>query len=298
MLSYSPSRATQGAALVVLTTMLWGTSFALLKGAIGEISPAVLIGVRFAIAAVALAPWLRCVNPRLLRDGALLGAIYFAETTSALNGLETISANRSAFIISLNVIFVPILAALLGRRLPPSVLVAALLALAGVGVMAWDGDGLAWGDVFTLGSALGVAVYLLVLERVAPRHGALPLAAVQITVMALLGLVVALPELAAQGIAIADQMGTLVYLGLVVTVAPLWTQALAQRWIPAHRAALLGTLEPVFAALVSFWLLGEQLGWRGLLGAGCILGAMLFSQWGDSLPPSPRSDELGQGGLG
>ena len=277
-MSYSPTRATQGSALIVLTTMIWGTSFALLKGTVGEISPAVLIGVRFAIAAVALAPWLRHVNPRLLRDGALLGTIYYGEAVSALAGLQTISANRSAFIISLNVIFVPVLAALLGQRLSRFVVLAALLALAGVGVMAWDGGELAWGDLFTLGAALGIAVYLLVLETLAPRHEALPLAAMQIAVMALLALGVALPELAVQRTAIADHMGTLLYLGIVVTVTPLWTQALAQRWIPAHRAALLGTLEPVFAAAVSFWLLGEQLGWRGLLGAGFILGAMVLSR--------------------
>ncbi len=275
---YSPTRATQGTALILLTTLLWGTSFAVLKETIGELSPAALIGVRFAIAAVALAPWLLRVNPRLLRDGALLGAIYFVETTSALNGLQTVSANRSAFIISLNVIFVPLLATLMGQRLPRSVLVAGLLAFTGIGVMAWEGGGVAWGDLLSLGSALGVAVYLLVLETVAPRHAALPLAAVQITVMAGLGLLVALPELLEQTTAIADHAGILMYLGLAVTVAPLWSQAIAQRWVPAYRVALLGSLEPVFAAVVSFWLLGEQLGWRGLLGAAFVLGAMLLSQ--------------------
>jgi len=275
---YSPTRATQGTTLIVLTALIWGSSFAVTKDTMTEVSPAALIGIRFAIAALALAPWLLQVNRRLLRDGALLGAIYFTETTVALNGLQTISANRSAFIISLNVIFVPILATLLGQRLSRSVLAAGLLALTGIGIMAWEGGGLAWGDLLSLGSALGVAAYLLVLEAVAPRHAALPLAAVQIAVMAVLGLVVALPEMVGQMTAIGDHLKTLVYLGLVVTVAPLWTQAIAQRWVPAHRAALLGTLEPIFAAVVSFWLLGEQLGSRGLLGAGLILGAMALSR--------------------
>ena len=61
------------------------------------------------IAAIALAPYLRNLNLKLLRDGGLLGLIYFSECLLALVGLETISANRSAFLVSLNVILVPIL---------------------------------------------------------------------------------------------------------------------------------------------------------------------------------------------
>ncbi|NKB18821.1 MAG: DMT family transporter [Pseudanabaena sp. CRU_2_10] len=63
-----------------------------------------------------------------------------------------------------------------------------------------------------------------------------------------------------------------------MTATPIWTQAIAQRWVTAHEAALIYTLEPVFAAVFSFWLLGEHLGVRGWIGASLVLTATLWSQ--------------------
>lgn len=123
-----------------------------------------------------------------------------------------------------------------------------------------------------------VAVYILLLEAIAPRHATLPLVAVQLATTALLGLLFAVPHLIAAAGAIGSQFNSLLYLGLGVTATPIWTQAMAQRWVPAHGAALLYTLEPVFAAMFSFWFLGEGFGMRGLIGAGLILAATVFSQ--------------------
>ena len=257
----------KGILLLIMTTLIWGTSFPLLKHVVSSISPATLIAVRFTVAAVTFAPWLRRLNAQLLRDGVLLGLIYFGETSSALIGLETISANRSAFIISLNVILVPLLGTMLGQRLPSKVLFAAGLAMIGIGVMAWEGGGLSQGDLLTFGSAIGIAVYILMLEAATARHLTLPLVAIQLLVMALLGIVWAIPQLVGQVEAIVNNFSTLLYLGLVVTATPIWTQAVAQRWICASETALFYTLEPVFATIFSFWLLGEELGTRGLVGA-------------------------------
>lgn len=268
----------QGIFLLVLTTILWGTSFPLLKDALDVFSPPVLVAVRFTFAAIVLIPWLRGMNFRLLRDGALLGILYFAETSSALLGLESISANRSAFLIGLNVIFVPLLSTILGQRLSGRVLFAAGLALLGIGIMSWEGGGLGRGDFLTLGAAIGIAAYILVMAAVTPHHPTLPLTTVQLMVMSLLGMIWATPELIAHTDEIASHFGVLLYLGLGVTATPIWTQTMAQRWIPAHEAALLYTLEPVFAVVFSFFLLGEQLSIRGFMGAGLILGATIFSQ--------------------
>lgn len=278
MTPVSQAPRSRGILLLIMTTLIWGTSFPLLKHAVISLSPAALIAVRFTVAAVALAPWLRGLNTQLLRDGVLLGSIYFAETSSALIGLETISANRSAFIISLNVILVPLLGKMFGQRLPARILFAAGLAIVGIGVMSWEGGGLSRGDLLTLGSAIGIAVYILMLETVTPRHPTLPLVAIQVLVMALLGIVWATPQLVEQAEEIASNFNTLLYLGLVVTATPIWTQAMAQRWVSAHEVALLYTLEPVFATGFSFWLLGEQLGARGLVGAGLVLAATVVSQ--------------------
>lgn len=268
----------RGILLLILTTVIWGTSFPVLKHILGSLSPGVLLAVRFSIAAIAVAPWLRKLDRLLIRDGMLLGGVYFAECTCAVVGLETISANRSAVIISLNVILVPLLAGLMGQHLSSRVLWAAAIAVIGIGVMSWEGGGLSQGDSLTIVCAVGVAIYILLLEAIAPRHPTLPLVAVQLITTALLGLIFSVSELMGSIEAIGSQFSSLLYLGLVVTALPIWTQAIAQRWVAAHEAALLYTLEPVFAAIFSLWFLGEGFGIRGLIGAGLILGATAYSQ--------------------
>lgn len=264
--------------LLLLTTVIWGTSFPLLKQTLSHLSPATILAVRFSVAAIAFLPWLRSLNRNLIRDGIVLGSVYFGECTVALTGLETISANRSAFLISLNVLLVPLFSALLGRYLPQRVVLIAVLAIAGVGLMSWEGGGIAIGDVLTVTCAIGAAIYILLLEVIAPRHPTLPLVSAQLLTMAVLGSLWALPQLTQQLEIIRHHSSVLLYLGLIVTATPIWTQAIAQRWIPSHEAALIYTLEPVFAAIFSFLLLGEQLGLRGILGAALILVATTMSQ--------------------
>ncbi|MBD1913370.1 MULTISPECIES: DMT family transporter [unclassified Leptolyngbya] len=278
MLTLSQKPYYQGLLLLLLTTIIWGTSFPLLKGILADLSPAAIIAMRFSLAAIAVLPGLRQVNPSLLRDGILLGTIYFAECALSLVALEVIPASRSAFIIGLNAFLVPLFGLLLGRRPPSHVLGAAAVAVAGVGMLSWEGGGFNWGDVVTLGCAVAIAVYILLLERIAPRHATLPLVAVQLTVMAVLGTLWALPQLLTQMDAIAHHFGTLLYTGLVITATPIWTQALAQRWVPSYEAALIYTLEPVFATLFAFLMLGEALGPRGLLGGALVIAATLWSQ--------------------
>lgn len=260
--------------MLLLTTLIWGTSFPLLKQALTSLTPATILAVRFAVAAIAFVPWLRQIDGRLLRSGLLLGCVYFTECACAVVGLETITANRSAFIVSLNALLVPVLAVVLGRQLSGRVFWAAGLAIIGIGIMSWEGGGFSQGDGFTVACAVGIAVYILLLENIAPRHSTLPLVAVQLWVMAGLSLVWALPQLAEKVEAIIQHIGKLLYLGLVVTATPIWTQAMAQRWVAAQEAALIYTLEPVFATIFSFWLLGEALGIRGLLGAALVLVAI------------------------
>ena len=96
--------------------------------------------------------------------------------------------------------------------------------------------------------------------------------------MALLSLAWAAPQMAGQLAAIAQHSNTFLYIGLLVTATPIWTQTIAQRCVAAHEAAVIYTLEPVFAGIFSFGLLGEQLGMRGLVGAALVLTATFWSQ--------------------
>lgn len=260
-------------------TLVWGTTFPLVKIATQSLSPAVLVAVRFLIAALAFAPWLR-FHSSLWRDGFVLGALLFATFITQVIGLGQISSTRGAFITGLNVILIPIFAGLIGRRVPRNAYLAAVLALAGIGAMSFEGGAFGLGDAWVLACAVSYAVYVLMLEVVAHKHDPMHLTAVQLAVVALLGLIWSAPELARDGLPRleASAWASVTYLGLVATAGTTFVQALAQRWVAAFEAAVLYALEPVFAAVFSFALLGETLGWRGLLGGALILGAMVFSQ--------------------
>lgn len=274
----SKVRHTRGILLLIVTTLIWGTTFPVVKATVVSITPLSLIAIRFFLAALVFVPWLRPFNARLLRDGVLLGLAYLASYITLTVGVETIAAGRAAFMLSLSVILVPLLGLFLGRRLQIIGLVAAGLAIVGIGIMSWDGGGLSIGDLWVFGGALSYAVYILLLESALKRHPPLTLSAVQLVFVAGVTVIWAAPETMTQLPAIAAHWGQLLYLGLVVTAATTITQAVAQQWVSAHETALLYTLEPVFAAIFSFWLLGEQFGERGFIGAGLILTAMVLSQ--------------------
>ncbi|MDX2243704.1 MAG: DMT family transporter [Leptolyngbyaceae cyanobacterium bins.302] len=282
MIVLSKTDHTKGILLLLVTTVVWGTSFPLLKQVLQDLTPPMILAVRFTVAAIAFIPYLYRLKLKLLRDGAILGLIYFTECLLALLGLETISAHRSAFIISLNVILVPLLGSFLGQRVSLRILAAGGVAIAGMSLLSWETGSLGWGDLLTFGCAIGVAIYILTLEVMTPQHSPLPLVAVQLGTMAILSMgwaVLSFPgQLSEVFIAIKPHFNTLLYLGLGVSGLPLWTQALAQRWVPASEAALLYTLEPVFASAFSFAWLGETLGTQAVFGAGLILAATLLSQ--------------------
>jgi len=268
----------KGVPLLIATTLIWGTSFPVVKDAVSNLSPAVLVAVRVTLAAIVFIPWLRWLDITLIRDGFLLGVVYFAGYLTVTLSLETTSASRSAFIVSLHVILVPLLMGLLRQRLPKTVFLSAGLTSLGIWMMSWEGKGLNIGDGWALICAFAYAVYIVLLGGVTAKHTPLTLTAVQLWVMALLSLLWASPSLIQESSAIVHSFGPILYLGLVSTAITTWTQAIAQRRVPAYETALIYTLEPVFATIFSFWLLKEQLGTQALAGAGLVLTAMLLNQ--------------------
>ena len=120
----------------------------------------------------------------------------------------------------------------------------------------------------------------MTLEVVTPRHPPLLLTVVQILIVGVLATVWAAPELIGQLEALSTNFSNLipiVYLAFV-TAATTWLPAIAQNSVSAQETAIIYTFEPAFAAVFSFWLLGEKLGVRGWLGAGMVLAAMILSQ--------------------
>ncbi|MFK0729620.1 MAG: DMT family transporter [Gloeotrichia echinulata IR180] len=268
----------RGIILLVFINIISATTFPLTKEIISDLSPSALIAARFVIAATVFTLNLRNINALLFRDGIVLGLLFFFFLAIETIALQTIPANRAAFIGSLNALIVPLLGWLSGQRVLLRTFIAAGVAVIGIGVMFWEGGELAIGDVLMLVDAFVYAVYVLFLERIAPRHPTLTLTSVQLLFIAGLGVLWNNTQILNQFEVIRQHWGEILYLGLVATAAVIWLQTLAQRWVSANETALLYTLEPLFSVVFSFWLLGEHLGIRGIIGAILVLAALLVSQ--------------------
>lgn len=256
-----------------LLTLIWGTTFVVVKGAVAEVPPGLLVFWRFLVASAFFLPLLLRLPPGAWGPGLELAFWLFLGYATQAVGLEHTSASRSAFITALNVVLVPLLLSLAGRRVG-GVWLSALLALLGVAFLSYDPrqPPLNAGDLWTLLTALAYALYIVRLEVHAKAVPSLPLTAIQVLGTALF----ALPWALAQGVRLEGvPWGAVLYLGVAATALTTWLQTWGQGHVPASQAAILYTLEPVWATLFAFLVLGERLGPSGLLGAALVLLATL-----------------------
>ena len=279
-----------GLLALLLVTMVWGTTFPAMKLLSAQLDAVQIIWLRFSIALLVLGPLWWGMRRQERRWGCLLGALLFLAFWLQIEGLGRTSSNRNAFVTGLNVLVVPLIAMLvLRRRYGWRLWVACAMACAGMALMFHEDEPWNLGDTLTLASTVFYAIYILALEHCAHRTGAHPLratrmAAAQAGVMCAAASVLLLSRPGGmEWTQVLATLGTpawaaLLYLGLLASVVVVTLQAWGQQRVDAMRSAIIFGLEPVFAALTAWALLGERLGWSGLAGAALVVVALVFSQ--------------------
>ena len=264
--------------LLVAVTAVWGSTFFLIRDLVVHVPSADFLAVRFAIAAVVMALVFRRQTMALTRrevlTGVGLGVLYGLAQLLQTVGLEHTDASVSGFVTGTYVVLTPVLGALLLRdRIPGSTWLAVGLATVGLAVLSLRGLSVGFGEGLTLAAAVLYALHIIGLGRWSTARSATGLATVQAFVITLVTLVGALPG----GITLPStggQWSSLLYMALVAGAVALWAQTWAQSHMPAARAAIVMTMEPVFAAFFAVLLGGESLTARMLLGGGLVLAAM------------------------
>ena len=279
-----------GLLALLVVTMVWGTTFPAMKLLSVQLDALQIIWLRFAIALAVLAPLWRGMRSSERLWGSALGLLLFLAFWLQIEGLARTSSNRNAFVTGLNVLVVPIIAMLaLGRRYGWRLWAACALACAGMALMFHENEPWNLGDTLTLGSTVFYAIYILALEECTRRNLEAPLratrmAAAQAAMMCLASTLLLLSrEEGLTWMQTLNSLGSsawlaLLYLGLLASVVVVTLQAWGQQRVDAMRSAIIFGLEPVFAALTAWFLLGESLGWAGLLGASLVVAALVFSQ--------------------
>jgi drug/metabolite transporter (DMT)-like permease len=259
-------------------TAAWGSTFFLIKDLLLQISVLDFLSIRFAVAALALfllAP--RSVQ-RLSRDevrqGVVLGLVYGVAQVLQTLGLERTSASVSGFVTGMYVVATPIFAALLIKeRVPALVWAAVAMSTVGLAFLSLQGMSVSPGVAAIFASAMLYALHIIGLGRWSTTANVFGLSIVQMAVICAVCTIVSAPN----GIHAPQTSGgwlSLLYMAVIAGSLTLLGQTWAQARIPSTRAAIIMTMEPVWAAFFAVLFGGDHLTARMLVGGAFVLAAM------------------------
>jgi len=278
----------QADSALMLLTVLWGTTFVVVKDALSDGDPFSFLALRFGVGAVVLSvlSGRKMLSPIHLRRGGVLGLFLFVGFAFQTVGLKYTTPSRSAFITGLYVLLVPGVMLVLFRRVPRmSSLVGVVLSAMGLYYLTGaevSSAGLSRGDLLTLGCAVAYAFHIAFTDRYAPKAEAGALVAVQLWVVALLS-AACLPFVETRVEWTPAFLGAVAFCGVFASALALSVQTWAQARTSAVRAAIIYSLEPLFAGAFSVVLGYETLGVREWVGGGLIVLGVLVAELGSSL---------------
>jgi drug/metabolite transporter (DMT)-like permease len=275
-------------ALLLLVAIIWGSSFAVQRVAAQHLGVFLFNSLRFLLAALILFPFAR-QRERLKRGDfavmGLAGLCAFAGSALQQAGLQFTTAANAGFITSLYVVLVPVLLFVLWKqRVSWIAWGAALLAVAGAMLLSTGVTGFRLadksvaGDGFELLGAVAWALHVIAVGRGARRMAVLTFSTGQYLVAGSLnlGMALAFERHLLPGLAVA--WWTVLYIAVFSTAIGYTLQAAGQRHAPPSDAAIILSLEAVFAALSGYLFLNEQLAAVQVLGCALIFGAVVLAQ--------------------
>ncbi len=273
--------------MLATVTLFWGATFPIVKEAICEMPVMAFLWVRFAMAAILLAmlagrAGFASLDRRGWRIGILLGTLLFLSFLFQTFGLERTSSANAGFLTGLGVVWVPLMAgpflkkpAALGSKIGVG------LALLGLFMLTWHTPwSLNTGDLLVVICSLFVALHIIGLDAFTKGYDGRALTFVQIATMAVWGCA---GSLLFEPVSWPQQWtGSLIFAFLITSVFAtayaFWAMTTYQNRTTPTRAALIYTLEPVFAAIFSIWLAGDRLTIIGWCGGGMIVFGMLVAE--------------------
>jgi drug/metabolite transporter (DMT)-like permease len=293
MSSRRPPRALIAEIALLAVAAIWGLAFVAQRRGMDHMGPFLFNGLRFALGCLPLIPFLlrssgtsRVTPERVGLRGVFLGLVLFVAASLQQVGIVYTTVGKAGFITALYVVLVPILGLLGGSRIPRHVMAGVMMAAVGLYLLTMVGDaGSArgpreaanLGDLLMLACALFWAIHILLVGRWAGRMPWPRLALTQFatcSAVSLLSAVLFEPIIWTQ---VADAALPILYAGLLSVGVGYTLQVVAQRHAPPTPAAIIMSLETVFAVIGGWWLLGERMGSTELTGCALMLLAMVIA---------------------
>jgi drug/metabolite transporter (DMT)-like permease len=265
---------------LVAVCAVWGSTFLIVQNAVSRMPVMDFLAVRFTVAVAvmfALRPTcLRGMTPQGLRRGVGLGVVLGAGYITQTYGLRFASATVSGFITGMFVVLTPVISWLiLGKKVNRNTILAVVLATVGLALLSLHGWSVGTGELLTLACAVFFAIHIVGLGEWSSEYDPYGFALLQIATVAVIALLAASPG----GIKLppdASTWGTVgitaVFATAIAFVVQTWTQSL----VPAVTAAIIMTMEPVFAGIFGVFFGKNHLTVQIIFGAVCVLTAMLI----------------------
>ena len=273
----------KAAILLLTTTFFWGITFTVVKQSIESVDVFVFLAQRFILAFALILPIGLYKGRRLdgvvILRGCIMGTLLFGAYALQTLALLYTSASNTGFLTGLNVVMVPILAALvLKHRVSAGVRLAVVLSVIGLLLLCGNGSlQFNRGDLLAALCAVCVSLHLICTGEYVRHSDFYWLTVVQLGVVALLSYAGAITRGKEVMVWYPGLLVPLLVCSLVATVFAFLVQTSMQRYISHTNTALIFCTEPVFAALYARLVLHERLGVFGYIGAICILGGMMIS---------------------
>jgi len=279
----------QSNVLLLLAAAIWGFGFVAQRLGLEHLGPYGFNGVRFWIGALSLLPvliWqarrqgLQGADGKTMLQAALpVGLLLFIGASLQQVALLYTSAAKAGFITGLYLVLVPLLGLWLAHKTSVNTWLGCLVALSGLYFLSVNSDfSVNPGDILLFIGAFFWAAHLLAIDHFACKMTPVLLAMLQFMVCGILSLLLGFWLEPISLAAIIACAVPLLYAGVIATGVAYTLQIIGQRRAhPAHAAIIL-SLETVFAAIGGVWLLGETLTSRALLGCALMLAGMLLSQ--------------------
>lgn len=285
---------------IVLVTMIWGSSFVVVKNATDTVPVATMIAVRFGVAAIFLSfiffKRLKKLTRSDIKCGLLIGLENFLAFQLQTVGVKYTTAGNNAFLTAVYCVIVPFLYWAIKKQKPRFFhLIAAGLCMTGVGLLSIQNDfTMNFGDLLSVSCGLFFALQIVTISILTEKNDPILLCITQSAATALFALPVALLTETIPSSLPTSSVLFLLYLALIGTMLTTVLQNVSQKYISPSKASLIMTLESVFGTVCGIIFLHESFTPRSFGGFALIFMAILLSERGDLIFPSKSSKRIKQ----
>ena len=271
--------------VLIVVTIIWGGGFIATSTALNVFSPFTILMIRFVWAAImplilAGKAW-KSISMREVKQGIIVGTLLFLSFAFQTFGLQTTTPGKNAFLTATNVIIVPYLLWLLFHQKPNrKAMISSFICVCGIALLTLEAQSLTLssGDLLSLVCAIFFAAHMIALERYGKDVNVLVMTALQMLTAGILAAISALLWESWPAVVSGEAIGALGYSIFISTMLAYLLQTWAQKHTTASEAALILSMEALWAAVFSFLFLHETMTLSMIIGAALILSSVLYSQ--------------------